>query len=125
MVPHGARRGFGNDWHRKALDERIYRSEPIPVNPVIRNSNHEQSHTIHGARNSASLHSKLVGRLRMEFWHSANHELIEERHREGHIAMGWAVDHSLLDELGTQRAEAGNFDFQGIGDVSCAMRSRS
>jgi hypothetical protein len=33
--------------------DRIYRSEPIPVNPVIRNSNHEQSHTIYGVRNSA------------------------------------------------------------------------
>ena len=37
----------------------IYRSEPIPVNPVnpvnpvIRNSNHEQSHIIHGGRNSS------------------------------------------------------------------------
>ena len=51
-----SRRQKQSNWRLKFTGKQkdmIYRSEPIPVNPVIRNSNHEQSHTTHGVRNSA------------------------------------------------------------------------
>ena len=49
----------------KQLDTPKYRSEPIPVNPVIRNSNHEQPHIIPSVENGAQLCGTLVGRLKI------------------------------------------------------------
>ena len=41
-----------------------------------------------------------VGPTRLETWNCPDHELVEQRDREGHVSVCRAVDHSFLDQLG-------------------------
>src|SRR5687767_6867025 len=54
----------------------------------------------------------------LELRNGAPHELVEERHRERHVAVGWAVDHPFLDEARAHHAEGGDLHTQTVGDVS-------
>ena len=53
----------------------------------------------------------------------AAHEFVEERDGEGHVAVGWAVNHAFVDELGSDGAGAADFCSQDVGHVACAVRA--
>ena len=59
--------------------------------------------------------------LRFKIRDCADHELVKEGHGESDVAVGGAVDHAFLDELGAHRAEAGDLDAEGFGDVASAL----
>ena len=57
--------------------------------------------------------------------HRAEHELVEQRHGEGHVAMRRAENHPFLNKLGSYRAKAVDFHAECVGDLAAAARARS
>jgi len=62
--------------------------------------------------------------LAVESGDRPDHELVEQRNRESHVSMRWAVDHPFLDELGPNGPEACDFDSQLIRNVARALSAR-
>src|SRR5947208_14485395 len=54
-----------------------------------------------------------------------NHELVEQRNGERHLAVGWAVDHSFADQLCSDGAERRDLHGKCFGNVRGALRTRS
>jgi len=56
--------------------------------------------------------------------HDPAHKFSEQRHGEGDVAVGGAIDHAFRDEFGTHRAEPADVDASSSGNIAGAVWTR-
>ena len=61
----------------------------------------------------------------LQFGYGAEHEFVVERDGERQVAVGGAVEHAFLDELGTDRPEAVDGNTESFRNVATALRAEA
>ena len=104
----------------EAMGDNMFRLKDRFQRDLCLGMTHEELMTA-TARGKAPVGLRIFLHLR----HRAEHELVEQRHGECHVAMRRAVNHALLNQLRSHRAKAVDFHAERIGDVAAAVRART